>query len=89
MGGIELRTGTSRFLAQGAFVWYKFVLAAYFAFWAVYWPRVEGFQEQAVHQLTFWTWDVCTGCECSTKKCICFVGGNVQDKALDLKEYHR
>lgn len=61
MGGSELRTGTSRFLEQGAFVVYKLVMAAYFLFWAVYWPRVEGFREQAVHQLTFWTWDVCTG----------------------------
>lgn len=68
MGGIELRTGTSRFLAQGSFVAYKLVMAVYFTFWAVYWPRVEGFRKQAINQLTFWTWDVCAGCEGKTQR---------------------
>ena len=67
MGGTELRTGTSRFLLQGVFVVYKVALAVYFTFWAVYWPRAEGFRKQAIHQLTFWTWDVCAGCEFTTR----------------------
>ncbi|CAM9541334.1 unnamed protein product [Ectocarpus sp. 12 AP-2014] len=57
----ELAFGTSRFLSQEAFVGYKASLGAYFLFWAVYWPKFEGFSRQAIHQLTFWTWDVCTG----------------------------
>lgn len=59
----ELRVGTSRFLSQPAFVAYKAVLGAYFLFWAVYWPEIDGFSKQAMHQLTFWTWDACAGCE--------------------------
>ncbi|CAM9749380.1 unnamed protein product, partial [Ectocarpus fasciculatus] len=57
----ELGFGTSRFLSQEAFVAYKALLGAYFLFWAVYWPKFEGFSRQAIHQLTFWTWDICTG----------------------------
>ncbi|CAM9875004.1 unnamed protein product, partial [Scytosiphon promiscuus] len=57
----ELLLGTSRFLSQPTFIVYKAVLGGYYLFWAVYWPKVEGFSKQAVHQLTFWTWDACAG----------------------------
>lgn len=84
MRGAELRTGTSRFLVQGAFVVYKLVMAVYFTFWAVYWPRVEGFRKQAVNQLTFWTWDVCAGCECVRRGSIALPVEACRIKPLDV-----
>lgn len=58
----DVRAGTSRFLSQTAFCFYKGTLMLYFVFWSVFIPVAKQGRFGMIFY-TFWTFYAATGCE--------------------------
>lgn len=55
----------SRFLGQGGFNTYKFLMAVYTVFWCVYWPVGENIHD-GYKFVTHWTFYTAAFCEYNT-----------------------
>jgi len=60
-----VRATSSRFLSRRGFLLWRILLAAYFLFWSIFWPFVEGVDD-AHEFVTYWAWYMATICECTT-----------------------